>query len=74
MTLEKLSDVTFYQMGNYSQFTIDLVQTIEDDIEEMTKEQKISQVYLLENILEIINPDKTFDVEAIKDIIKILET
>lgn len=71
--LPKLSASTFYDMQKYSQYVIDAVQEIEDDIDEMTKEQKGAISYRLNNVLEIINPERREDVEALGILIKILD-
>lgn len=71
--LPKLSASTFYDMQKYSQYVIDAVQEIEDDIDIMTKPQKLSKAYELKNVLEIINPERREDVEALGILIKILD-
>ena len=71
--LPKLSASTYYDMQKYSQYVIDAVQNIEDDIDEMTKEQKGAISYRLKNVLEIINPERREDVEALGILIKILD-
>lgn len=73
-TLEELSYSTFYQMENYSQLVIDLVEEVEDLFN--YKENDISfgaKKYEIENILEIIAKTRTVDIEALKSLIKILD-
>ena len=74
MTLEELSYSTFYEMENYSQLVIDLVQETEDLF---TYKEDLSffgaKKYEIENILEIIDKTRTTDIEALKSLIKILD-
>ena len=74
MTLEELSYSTFYEMENYSQLVIDLVQETEDLF---TYKDDLSffgaKKYEIENILEIIDKTRIADIEALKSLIKILD-
>lgn len=73
-TLEELSYSTFYEMENYSQLVIDLVQETEDLFTYI--EDNISfgaKKYEIETILEIIDKTRTADIEALKSLIKILD-
>ena len=66
MTLQELSSKTFYSMQNYSQLIIDLVDVAEQDLETLTPEEKQAEIYTLTNLLEVIDPLKKEDIEAIK--------
>ena len=66
MTLGDLSQATFYKMQNYSQLIIDFVQEIEDDLSEMTGEEKGAKRYQIQNVLDIIDRERTHDVEALR--------
>lgn len=70
--LKELSHDTFYKMAIFSQYVIDAVSDIEDDLEDMTEEQKEAKIYEFQNVLEIINPDNLTDIEALKSLIEIL--
>ena len=65
MTLQELSSETFYSMQNYSQLIIDLVDVAEQDLETLTPEEKQAGIYTLTNLLEVIDPLKKEDIEAI---------
>lgn len=65
MTLQELSSKTFYSMQNYSQLIIDLVEVAEQDLETLTPEEKQAEIYTLTNLLEVIDPLKKEDIEAI---------
>lgn len=60
-------------MHSYGQITIDALQDIEDDLDEMTEEQKGAKRYYLENILQIIDPLRIQDIEGLKALIEILK-
>ena len=51
MTLQELSSKTFYDMQNYSQLIIDLVDVAEQDLETLTPEEKQAKIYTLTNLL-----------------------
>jgi len=70
--LEELSHKTFYEMEKYSQLTIDFISDIEDDLEDMTYEEKGAKIYQLTNVLEIIDKTKLEDVKALELLIEIL--
>ena len=65
MTLQELSSETFYSMQNYSQLIIDLVDVAEQDLETLTPVEKRAKIYTLTNLLEVIDPLKKEDIEAI---------
>ena len=65
MTLQELSSKTFHSMQNYSQLIIDLVEVAEQDLETLTHEEKQAKIYTLTNLLEVIDPLKKEDIEAI---------
>ena len=69
MTLQELSSKTFYSMQNYSQLIIDLVDVAEQDLETLTPEEKQAEIYTLTNLLEVIDPLKKEDIEAINILI-----
>ena len=69
MTLQELSSKTFYSMQNYSQLIIDLVGVAEQDLETLTPEEKQAEIYTLTNLLEVIDPLKKEDIEAINILI-----
>ena len=70
--LEELSHKTFYEMGKYSQLIIDFVSDIEDDLEDMTDDEKGAEIYQLTNVLEIIDKTRVEDIEALELLIEIL--
>jgi hypothetical protein len=72
MTLEDLSQATFYHMQNYSQLIIDFVEEIEEDLSEMTEEERGAKRYELQNVLDIIDRERTHDVEALRSLLVIL--
>ena len=69
MTLQELSSKTFYDMQNYSQLIIDLVDVAEQDLETLTPEEKRAEIYTLTNLLKVIDPLKKEDIEAINILI-----
>lgn len=73
-TLEELSYSTFYQMEDYSQLVIDLVQDTEDLFTYKDDSSFFgAKKYEIETILEIIDKTRTKDIEALKSLIKILD-
>lgn len=73
-TLEELSCSTFYEMENYSQLVIDLVQDTEDLVSFNSDLSFFgAKKYEIENILEVIDKTRTADIEALKSLIKILD-
>jgi transcriptional regulator of heat shock response len=72
MTLEDLSQATFYQMQNYSQLIIDFVDEVEQDLHELTEEQKGAKRYQIQNVLSVIDKERTHDVEALRSLLVIL--
>ncbi len=74
MTLEELSYSTFYEMENYSQLLIDLVEEVEDLVSFNSDLAFFgAKKYDIQNILEIIDKTRTADIEALKSLIKILD-
>lgn len=72
-TLEELSHDTFYKMQNYSQLVIDLVQETEDLYTYESDDTSFGAMrYEVDNILEIIDKSRVYDVEALQSISKIL--
>ena len=65
MTLQELSSKTFYSMQNYSQLIIDLVEVAEQDLETLTPEEKRAGKHTLTKLLQVIDPLKKEDIEAI---------
>lgn len=73
MTLEELSHDTFYNMENYSQLVIDLV----DEVEELyTYEENRNSfgalAYKVRNVIEVIDKSREHDLKALKDLYRIL--
>lgn len=74
--IRELSNKTFYQMANYSQLTIDLVQkaeqlfTIKDEVK---SEEYGSLHYDVDNVLEVINPLLLHDIEVLKELSELLK-
>jgi hypothetical protein len=65
-------------MSNYSQLLIDLVEEIEDlldpfDITDVNYTSLEAKIYYIENILEIIDPERISYIEILNNLIKILE-
>jgi len=73
MNLQDLSHATFYDMGSYSQYVIDAVQEIEDEIQEYTEDEKGAKRYELNNVLSLIDKDRTKDRQALESLIAILK-
>jgi len=73
VTIEQLAHETFYRMGKYSQYVIDQVEDIEDDIGEMTADEIGAKIYQLNLVYEIIQTERLGDIEAITALIDILE-
>ena len=69
MTLQELSSETFYSMQNYSQLIIDLVEVAEQDLETLTPEEKRAGKHTLTKLLQVIDPLKKEDIEAINILI-----
>jgi hypothetical protein len=67
-TLKELSHDSFYNMENYSQIVIDLIQEVEQAFreEEERREQYLWEVlYDVDNLLEVINKKRTHDYNAL---------
>jgi hypothetical protein len=72
-TLEELSHDTFYKMQKYSQLVIDLVEETEDLYTYKSDDTSFEAMrYQVDNILEIIDKSRVYDVEALQSISKIL--
>lgn len=63
-TIKEVSNATFYQMEKHSQLVIDLVETIEsiDESHLEIPEVRGSLSYELDNILEIMDPNRVDDI------------
>jgi len=66
-TLKELSHDSFYNMENYSQIVIDLIQEVEQAfIEENRREEYLWEVlYDIDNLLEVIDKKRTHDYNAL---------
>lgn len=68
-TLEELSHDSFYNMQNYSQLAIDLIQEVEDLYSseyEVTPEEFGALAYKIDTILEVIDKSLEHDVKALE--------
>lgn len=68
-TIKELSHDAYYNMQNYSQIIIDLVE--ECNIMYVSEDQNINHrcwevLYDVDNLLEVIDPKRTHDVNALK--------
>ena len=74
-TLKELSHDTFYNMQNYSQLTIDLVEKAEylyaSDFE-VTPEEFGALAYKIDTVLEVIDKSLEHDVKALETLYFIL--
>ncbi len=66
-TLKELSHDSFYNMENYSQIVIDLIQEVEQAfIEENRRKEYLWEVlYDIDNLLEVIDKKRTHDYNAL---------
>jgi len=66
-TLKELSHDSFYNMENYSQIVIDLIQEVEQAFrEEDRREEYLWEVlYDIDNLLEVIDKKRTHDYNAL---------
>jgi hypothetical protein len=73
--IREISDKVFYRMGNYSQLIIDLVENVQQLYinDEVTYENCGALHYDVDNVLEIIDPSRTYDVEALKELSELLK-
>lgn len=77
--LEQLSHDSFYNMQDYSQFTIDCIQELEDISTELwdSEQEKLDDLgalsYTISTVLDIINPALKTDKEALLKLIEIIE-
>ena len=68
-TLKQLSHDSFYNMQNYSQLTIDLIQEVEDlyaSDYEVTPEEFGALAYRIDTILEVVDKTLEHDVKALE--------
>jgi hypothetical protein len=72
-TIEELSDKTFYQMENYSQLIIDLVEEVEEEISDGKIDGLKSKSYEIGLILEIIDKTRIYDIEALELLLQIID-
>ena len=64
--IKDISNRTYYDMGNYSQLVIDLVEEIEEEEPYLnTSEAKGCLVYEINNILDIIDQRRTHDIQVL---------
>ncbi len=74
-TLEQLSHDTFYSMEKYSQLVIDFVQEVEDLSTSNSDEESLgSLLYSIDNVLEVIDKNRLYDVEALESLSNILRS
>jgi hypothetical protein len=73
-TIEELSDKTFYQMENYSQLIIDLVEEVEEEISDGKIDGLKSKSYEIGLILEIIDKTRIYDIEALELLLQIIDS
>lgn len=72
-TLEELSHDTFYNMQNYSQITIDLVDDVEELYTYATKTEEFgAMAYTINTVLEVIDESLEYDVKALETLYFIL--
>lgn len=75
-TIKELSHITFYEMNNYSQLVIDLVQETEDlfNESELPSNDNFGALkYQVDNVLEVIDKTRTHDVEALESLSFLLD-
>lgn len=79
--IELYTHETFYNMGNYTQFTIDWFDELETDIIDYEEDSMIteeiltqSKIYQVENIVEVLREgkDKEFFEKLLKDLNQII--
>lgn len=72
-TLDSLSIKIFYKMGDYSQLVIDLVEEVEDA---ETYDEGVDTLksinYTITNVLEVMDKNRTADIEALESLSKII--
>jgi hypothetical protein len=73
--IQEISSKVFYDMKNYSQLIIDLVQEVEQlyIYDEVTYENCGALQYDINLVLEVIDPLKTYDIEILKSLSKLLK-
>lgn len=71
--IKEISNRTFYEMENFSQFIIDIVEEVEEaDLTD--SETRGALLYDIENALEIINPERVEDVKTLMELRQALRT
>lgn len=70
--IQELETKVYYNMGKHSQLVIDLFEEITEDIEENSFNAGAT-LYNLENVLEIFDPAKKDDIEALEQLKEKLE-
>jgi hypothetical protein len=73
--INEISNRVFYNLRNYSQLIVNLVDNVEQLYinDEVNYENCGVLKYKVDNVLEVINPSRTFDVEVLKELSEILE-
>lgn len=76
--LEQLSHDSFYNMQDYNQITIDLIDEIEDILSEQEAGQNVKEdlgalSYRISTVLDVVNPALKTDKEALLKLIEIIE-
>ena len=73
--MREISDKVFHGMKNYSQLIIDLVENVNQlhINDEVTYEKCGALHYDVDNILEIIDPSRTDDIEVLKELSELLK-
>lgn len=67
--IKDISNRTYYNMGDYSQLVIDLVEEIEEEEPNLnTSEAKGCLVYEIDNILDIIDQRRTHDIQVLSEL------
>lgn len=75
LKLEELSHEVFYNMGNYSQLIINLVEEVEQlyTNDEVTYENCGALHYDVDNVLEIIDPSRIKEIKVLKQLSGLLK-
>lgn len=72
--LEQLSHDSFYNMQDYSQITIDLIDELEDVLQEQDISLSLGALsYKIATVLDVLNPVLKTDKEALLKLIEIIE-
>ena len=74
LTIKEISNIVYYNMSNYSQLIINFIEEIEYllDSENINYTSLEAKVYDIQNILEVINPNRVKDIEILENLIKII--